>query len=50
MSSPFEEWFKRRRTDSWFADFIGAIREMERMMQEALGNAEQQVPKNLMKE
>ena len=47
MSSPFEEWFKRRRTDSWFPDFDGAIREMERMMQEALRNAEQQVPKNL---
>lgn len=50
MSSPFEEWFKRKRTDSWFPDFDGAIREMERMMQEALRNAEQQVPKNLMKE
>jgi len=47
VSSPFEEWFKRRRTDSWFPDFDGAIREMERMMQEALRNAEQQVPKNL---
>ena len=44
MSSPFEEWFKRKRTDSWFPDFDGAIREMERMMQEALRNAEQQEP------
>src|ERR687898_601418 len=50
MSSPFEEWFKGKRTDTWFADFNGAIREIERMMQEALRNAEQQVPKNLMKE
>jgi len=28
----------------------GVIKEMERMMQEALRNAEQQFPKNLMKE
>jgi hypothetical protein len=50
MSPPFEEWFKRRRTDSWFADFNGAILFPFPLMQEALRNAEQQVPKNLMKE
>jgi HSP20 family protein len=50
MSSPFEEWFKGRRSNSWFPDIYGVMREMEKMMQEALKNMEQQVPKNLVKE
>ncbi|HEY9385513.1 MAG TPA: hypothetical protein VIP70_00605 [Nitrososphaeraceae archaeon] len=50
MSSPFEEWFKRRRSNSWFPDIDGIMREMDKMMQEAVKNIEQQVPKNLVKE
>jgi HSP20 family protein len=50
MSSPFEEWFKGRRSNSWFPDIDGVMREMEKKMQEALKNMEQQVPRNLVKE
>jgi HSP20 family protein len=51
MSSPFDEWFgKRRRTGSWFPDIDEMMREMEKMMQEAFKNVEQHVPKNLIKE
>jgi HSP20 family protein len=50
MSSPFEEWFKRRRSNSWFPDIDGIMREMDKMMQEAVKNIEQQVPKNLVNE
>jgi len=51
MSSPFDEWFgKRRRAGSWFPDIDEMMKEMERMMQEAFKNVEQQVPKNLIKE
>jgi HSP20 family protein len=51
MSSPFDEWFgssKKRR--SWFPDVDEMMREMDKMMQEAFKNFEQQVPKNLIKE
>ena len=51
MSSPFDEWFgKRRRTGPWFPDIDEMMKEMEKMMQEAFKNIEQQVPKNLIKE
>jgi HSP20 family protein len=50
MSSPFEEWFKRRRANSWFPDLDGAMREIERMMQEALRDTEGRVPKNVIRE
>ena len=51
MSSPFDEWFgKRRRFGSWFPDVDEMMKEMEKMMQEAFKNVEQQVPKNLVKE
>jgi len=51
MSSPFDEWFgKRRRTGSWFPDIDEMMKEMEKMMQEAFRNVEQQVSKNLIKE
>jgi HSP20 family protein len=51
MSSPFDEWFgKRRRFGSWFPDIDEMMKEMEKMMQEAFKNVEQQVPKNLVKE
>jgi HSP20 family protein len=51
MSSPFDEWFgKRRRIGSWFPDVDDMMKEMEKMMQEAFKNIEQQVPKNLIKE
>jgi HSP20 family protein len=51
MSSPFDEWFgKRRRIGSWFPDIDEMMKEMEKMMQEAFKNVEQQVPKNLVKE
>jgi HSP20 family protein len=50
MSSPFEEWFKRRRANSWFPDLDGAMREIERMMQEALRDTEERVPKNVIRE
>ena len=50
MSSPFDEWFGKRRRGSWFPDIDEMFREMEKMMQEAFKNIEQQVPKNLIKE
>ncbi len=51
MSSPFDDWFgKRRRAGSWFPDIDEMMKEMEKMMQEAFKNVEQQVPKNLIKE
>jgi HSP20 family protein len=52
MSSPFEEWFgpRKRRFGSWFPDIDEMMKEMEKMMQEAFKNIEQQVPKNLVKE
>jgi len=50
MSSPFEEWFRRRRANSWFPDLDGALREIERMMQEALRDTEERVPKNVIRE
>jgi HSP20 family protein len=51
MSSPFDEWFgKRRRSGSWFPDIDEMMKEMEKMMQEAFKNVEQHVPKNLVKE
>ncbi|MEO9296226.1 MAG: archaeal heat shock protein Hsp20 [Nitrososphaera sp.] len=49
MSSPFDEWFGRKRR-SWFPDVDEMMREMDKMMQEAFKNFEQQVPKNLVKE
>lgn len=49
MSSPFDEWFGKRRR-SWFPDVDDMMKEMERMMQEAFKNLEQQMPKNLVKE
>jgi HSP20 family protein len=50
MSSPFDEWLGRRRPSSWFPDIDGMMRDMEKLMQEALKNMDQQVPKNLVKE
>jgi HSP20 family protein len=51
MSSPFDEWFgKRRRIGSWFPDIDEMMREMEKVMQEAFKNVEQQIPKNLIRE
>src|SRR5215204_5786545 len=51
MSSPFDEWFgRRRRFGSWFPDVDEMMRDVEKMMQEAFKNVEQQVPKNLVKE
>jgi HSP20 family protein len=52
MSSPFDEWFgtRRKRFGSWFPDFDEMMKEMDKMMQEAFKNVEQQVPKNLVKE
>jgi HSP20 family protein len=52
MSSPFDEWFgqRRKRIGSWFPDIDEMMRGMEKMMQEAFKNVEQQVPKNLIRE
>lgn len=52
MSSPFDEWFgsRKKRFGSWFPDIDEMMKEMERMMQEAFRNAEQQVPKSLVRE
>lgn len=51
MSSPFDEWFgRKRRFGSWFPDIDEMMRDVEKMMQEAFKNVEQQVPKNLVKE
>ena len=35
MSSPFDEWFGRRRSNSWFPDVDSMMKEMEKLMQEA---------------
>ena len=51
MSSPFDEWFgRKRRFGSWFPDIDEMMRDVEKMMQEAFRNVEQQVPRNLVKE
>ncbi|MGI0028827.1 MAG: Hsp20/alpha crystallin family protein, partial [Nitrososphaera sp.] len=52
MSSPFDEWFgsRRKRFGSWFPDVDEMMKQMERMMQEAFKNMEQQVPKSLVRE
>ncbi len=51
-TSPFDEWFgsRRKRFGSWFSDIDEMMKEMEKMMQDAFKNIEQQVPKNLVKE
>jgi HSP20 family protein len=49
MSSPFDEWFGKRRR-SWFPDIDEMMREMDKMMQEAFKNFEQLVPKNMIRE
>ena len=36
MSTPFDEWFGRRRTNSWFPDVDSMMKEMEKLMQEAV--------------
>ena len=41
---------KTRRRGSWFPDIDEMMKEMEKMMQEAFKNVEQQIPKNLIKE
>jgi HSP20 family protein len=50
MSSPFDELFGRRRASSWFPDLDSMMKEMEKLMEDALKNMEQQVPKHLVKE
>ena len=51
MSSPFDEWFgKRRRGGSWFPDIDEIMREFDRTFQNAFKNFEQQIPKNLVRE
>jgi len=50
MSSPFDEWFKKRRFGSWFPDVDEMMKDVEKMMQEAFKNVEQQIPKSLVKE
>ena len=50
MSTPFDEWFGRRRTNSWFPDVDSMMKEMEKLMQEAVKNMDQNVPKNLIRE
>ena len=49
MSSPFDEWFGRR-SNSWFPDVDSMMKEMEKLMQEAVKNMDQNVPKNLIRE
>jgi HSP20 family protein len=50
MSTPFDEWFGRRRTNSWFSDVDSMMKEMEKIMQEAVKNMDQNLPKNLIRE
>jgi HSP20 family protein len=50
MSSPFDEWFGRRRSNSWFPDVDSMMKEMEKLMQEAVKNMDQNVQKNLIRE
>lgn len=50
MSSPFDEWLGRRRPSSWFPDVDSMMRDMEKLMQEALKNMDQQIPRNLVRE
>jgi len=50
MSSPFDEFFGRRRRGSWFPDIDEMMREFDKSFQNAFKNFEQQIPKNLVKE
>lgn len=50
MSTPFDEWFGRRRSNSWFPDVDSMMKEMEKIMQEAVKNMDQNLPKNLIRE
>ena len=50
MSTPFDEWFGRRRANSWFPDVDAMMKEMEKLMQEAVKNMDQNLPKNLIRE
>jgi len=50
MSTPFDDLFGRRRTSSWFPDLDSMMKEMEKLMEDALKNMEQQVPKHLVRE
>ena len=50
MSTPFDEWFGRRRTNSWFPDVDAMMKEMEKLMQEAVKNMDQNLPKNLIRQ
>ena len=50
MSTPFYEWFGRRRSNSWFPDVDSMMKEMEKIMQEAVKNMDQNLPKNLIRE
>jgi HSP20 family protein len=50
MSTPFDEWFGRRRTNSWFPDVDAMMKEMEKLMQDAVKNMDQNLPKNLIRE
>jgi HSP20 family protein len=49
MSSPFDEWFSKKRK-AWFPDVDEMMRDMDKMMAEAFKNFEKQVPKNLVRE
>jgi len=50
MSNPFDDFFGKRRRNSWFPDIDEMMREFDRSFQNAFKNFEQQIPKNLVKE
>ena len=51
MTYPFDDWFRRKRSANWFPHIDSMMREMEKLMDEAFKNFEQQpVPKKFIKE
>ena len=51
MTYPFDDWFRRKRSANWFPNIDSMMREMEKLMDEAFKNFEQQpVPKKFIKE
>jgi HSP20 family protein len=49
MTYPFDDLFRRKRSENWFPDIDSMMREMEKLMDEAFKNFEQPVPKKLIK-
>lgn len=51
MTYPFDDWFREKRSANWFPNIDSMMHEMEKLMDEAFKNFEQQpVPKKFIKE